>query len=78
MNKLPNTKTGSKQILVPEARQALEQMKLEIASELGMSNYDTMDKGNLPSRQNGYVGGNMTRQLVEMAQRSMGGGTTTR
>ncbi|HHV38959.1 MAG TPA: alpha/beta-type small acid-soluble spore protein [Tepidimicrobium sp.] len=75
---MPNTKTGSKQILVPEARQALEQMKLEIASELGMSNYDTMDKGNLPSRQNGYVGGNMTRQLVEMAQRSMGGGTTTR
>ena len=69
-------KTGTNNILVPEAKQALDQMKLEIASELGMANYNTMDKGNLPSRQNGYVGGYMTKRLVEMAQRSMGGGTT--
>ncbi|NLJ99601.1 MAG: alpha/beta-type small acid-soluble spore protein [Tissierellia bacterium] len=75
---MPNKNTGSNRILVPEARQALEQMKLEIASELGMSNYNTMDKGNLPSRQNGYVGGTMTKRLVEMAQKNMGGGTTTR
>ena len=53
-------------------------MKLEIANELGISNYDSLDKGNLPSRQNGYVGGYMTKRLVEMAQNSMsgGGGTT--
>lgn len=76
---MPNTNnTGTNSILVPEARQALDQMKLEIASELGMSNYNSMDKGNLPSRQNGYVGGYMTKRLVEMAQKSMGGGTTTR
>ncbi len=69
----------SNRILVPEARQALNQMKTEIASELGMANYESMDKGNLPSRQNGYVGGNMTKRLVEMAQQNMsGGGTTTR
>jgi hypothetical protein len=70
--------TGTNQILVPEARQALDQMKTEIASELGMTNYDSMDKGNLPSRQNGYVGGYMTKKLVETAQRNMAGGTTTR
>ena len=70
--------TGTNQVLVPEARQALDQMKLEIASELGMSNYNSIDKGNLPSRQNGYVGGYMTKRLVEMAQQSMSGGTTTR
>lgn len=70
--------TGSNQILVPEARQALDQMKTEIASELGMSNYESMDKGNLPSRQNGYVGGYMTKRLVEMAQQNMGAGTTNR
>jgi len=63
--------TGSNKILVPEARQALDQMKLEIASELGLANYNTIDKGNLPSRQNGYVGGYMTKRLVEMAQQSM-------
>ncbi|SHH97243.1 alpha/beta-type small acid-soluble spore protein [Sporanaerobacter acetigenes] len=75
---MANNTTGSNKILVPGARQALDQMKVEIASELGMANYETMDKGNLPSRQNGYVGGNMTKRLVEMAQRNMSGGGTTR
>lgn len=59
------------QIIVPEAREALNQMKLEIARELGMPNYDKIDKGELPSRQNGYVGGFMTKRLVEMAQKQM-------
>lgn len=68
---------NSNKILVPEARQALDQMKLEIASELGISNYNSIDKGNLPSRQNGYVGGYMTKRLVEMAQQNMGGKTTS-
>ena len=58
---------------VPEAKAALNQMKLEIASELGMSNYDTVDKGNLTARQNGYVGGYMTKKLVEIAERQMSG-----
>ena len=70
---MPNNKTGSNKILVPEAQQALNQMKLEIATELGMANYDSIDKGNLPSRQNGYVGGYMTKNLVEMAQKNLGG-----
>ena len=58
--------------VVPEAKAALNQMKLEIAGELGMSNYENIDKGNLTARQNGYVGGYMTKKLVEMAQESMG------
>lgn len=58
---------------VPEAKAALSQMKLEIANELGLSNYDSVDKGNLTARQNGYVGGNMTKKLVEMAERQMSG-----
>lgn len=66
---------NNNRILVPEARQALDQMKLEIASELGISNYNNIDKGNLPSRQNGYVGGYMTKRLVEMAQQNLGGTT---
>lgn len=71
---MPNTNTSNK-IVVPAARQALNQMKTEIASELGLSNYESVDKGNLSARQNGYVGGYMTKRLVEMAQRSMGGTT---
>ncbi|SCG84032.1 Small, acid-soluble spore protein beta SASP [Proteiniborus sp. DW1] len=64
---------NNNRIVVPEARQALNQMKTEIANELGLSNYEAQDKGNLSSRQNGYVGGYMTKRLVEMAQRNMSG-----
>ncbi|MCI5628112.1 MAG: alpha/beta-type small acid-soluble spore protein [Clostridiales bacterium] len=59
--------------VVPEAKAALNQMKLEIAGELGMSNYENIDKGNLTARQNGYVGGYMTKKLVEMAEKQMAG-----
>ena len=59
--------------VVPEARAALNQMKLEIANELGMADYQQVDKGNLTARQNGYVGGYMTKKLVEMAEQQMAG-----
>ena len=64
--------TNNRQV-VPEAKAALNQMKLEIANELGLSNYETVDKGNLTARQNGYVGGYMTKRLVEMAEKQMAG-----
>ena len=59
--------------VVPQAKPALNQMKLEIANELGMSNYQQVDKGNLTARENGYVGGYMTKKLVEMAEQQMAG-----
>lgn len=59
--------------VVPEAKAALNQMKLEIAGELGLANYESIDKGNLTARQNGYVGGYMTKKLVEMAEKQMAG-----
>ena len=59
--------------VVPQAKQALNQMKLEIANELGMADYQQVDKGNLTARQNGYVGGYMTKKLVEMAEQQMAG-----
>ena len=59
--------------VVPEAKAALNQMKLEIANELGMANYEAVDKGNLTARQNGYVGGYMTKKLVKMAEKQMAG-----
>ena len=64
---------NNNQKVVPQAKQALNQMKLEIANELGMANYQQMDKGNLTARQNGYVGGYMTKKLVEMAEQQMAG-----
>ena len=64
---------NNNQKVVPQAKQALNQMKLEIANELGMSNYQQVDKGNLTARENGYVGGYMTKKLVEMAEQQMAG-----
>ena len=71
--KMTTNNRNSNKLVVPEARQALNQMKLEIANELGLADYDSMDKGNLTARQNGYVGGYMTKRLVEMAQNNLAG-----
>ena len=62
---------GNKTV-VPEAKGALNQMKYEIASELGI-NLKQGYNGDLPSRQAGYIGGYMTKRLVEQAERSMSG-----
>jgi hypothetical protein len=62
---------NNNRIVVPEARQALNDLKLEIANELGIDNYENIDKGNLPSRVNGYVGGYMVKRLVESAQKQL-------
>jgi hypothetical protein len=70
---MPNNNNNNNTTVVPQAKQALNQMKLEIASELGMTDYNTADKGNMTSRQNGYVGGHMTRKLVEMAEQQLSG-----
>lgn len=57
----------------PNAKNGLKNMKTDIANELGLSNYDSTDKGNLTARQNGYVGGYMTKRLVEMAEQQLSG-----
>lgn len=56
-----------------KAKPALKNLKTEVANELGMANYDQADKGNLTARENGYVGGYMTKKLVEMAENQMSG-----
>ena len=55
------------------AKPALKNLKTEVANELGLSNYDQTDKGNLTARQNGYVGGYMTKKLDEMAEQQLAG-----
>ncbi len=44
--------SNSNRTVVPEAKAALNQMKLEIANEIGLSNYENIDKGNLTAREN--------------------------
>lgn len=58
-------------VLIPEARQGLDRFKTEVASEVGIANYDGIDKGNLTSRQNGYVGGFMVKHMVEAYEKGL-------
>lgn len=62
--------------VVPGASSALDRFKMEIANELGINNYDSIDKGQLSSRQNGYVGGNMTKKMVAYAEQALSSGNT--
>ena len=50
-------------LVVPGAKQAIEQMKYEIARELGV----TLGP-NTSARKNGSVGGEMTKRLVKMGE----------
>ncbi|MGD8189733.1 small, acid-soluble spore protein, alpha/beta type [Brevibacillus ginsengisoli] len=55
-------------LLVPQANQALDQLKYEIASEFGVQlGADTS------SRQNGSVGGEITKRLVSFAEQQLSG-----
>lgn len=56
----------------PGAQQALDKFKYEVANEIGLgSQWQNGDKGSLPSRVNGAVGGYMTKKMVEFAQQQM-------
>ncbi|ALC84709.1 MULTISPECIES: alpha/beta-type small acid-soluble spore protein [Bacillaceae] len=64
---MPNN-NSSNQLLVPGVRQALDQMKYEIAQEFGVQL-----GGEASSRANGSVGGEITKRLVAQAQQQMNG-----
>lgn len=54
----------SNQTLIPQAKAGLDKFKIEVAGEIGMRDYAATDKGNLTSRQNGSVGGEMVKRMV--------------
>lgn len=64
----------SKKPAISNAKQALNQMKLEVANELGISN-SNIDGSNDTSYKNGRIGGNlggiMSRRLVEMGEEQL-------
>ena len=65
--------SSKKNPVEPKAKNGLKNMKTQIAKELGITEYDTLDKGNLTARQNGFVGCYMTKRLVEMAEQQLSG-----
>ena len=65
-----NNNNGNRN-LVPEAKQGLNRLKNEVASEVGLQNYENINKGDLTSKQNGSVGGEMVKRMVESYEQSM-------
>jgi hypothetical protein len=61
------------QLLVPQCAQALEQLKFEVAQELGILLPNDGYYGDMITRDAGRIGGNITRRLVQMAEQQIAG-----
>ena len=57
---------------VPEAKEAMNRFKMEVASELGVPLKEGYN-GDLTSKQNGSVGGEMVRKMIKRQEESMAG-----
>jgi len=63
-----NMNKSTNKLVVPGAKQAIDKMKYEIASEFGVNLGP-----DATSRANGTVGGEITKRLVQMGQQNLGG-----
>jgi hypothetical protein len=57
---------ANNKLVVPGVERALDQMKFEIASEFGVQL-----GADATARQNGSVGGEITKRLIQMAQEQL-------
>ncbi|MBE5944143.1 MAG: alpha/beta-type small acid-soluble spore protein [Lachnospiraceae bacterium] len=62
-----NSKTS-----VPEAKDAMNKFKMEVANELGV-NLKQGYNGDLTSRETGSIGGEMVRQMIRRQEEQMSG-----
>jgi len=72
VNNMTNNNTSSSKMAVPQAKEAMNRFKMEIASEIGVplkAGYN----GDLTSAQNGSVGGEMVRRMIKQQEQSMSG-----
>lgn len=66
------SRKGSNQIVVPQARAALDQLKMEAAQQLGVQYQQDGYNGNLSTRDAGSLGGYITKKLVQIAEQQLG------
>ena len=57
---------------VPEAKEALNRFKYEVANEIGVPLKQGYN-GDLTSKQNGSVGGYMVKKMIQDAEKRMAG-----
>lgn len=66
--------TNNNTMNVPEAKEAMNRFKMEVANELGVPLNSNGYNGNLTSAQNGSVGGYMVKKMIEAQERQMSSG----
>ncbi len=64
--------SNSNRVNVPEAREAMDRFKYEVANEIGVPLKQGYN-GDLTSAQNGYVGGYMVKKMIEQQEKQMAG-----
>ena len=64
-----STKNSNK-LNVPEAKAAMDQFKMEAASEVGVNLKDGYN-GDLTSREAGSVGGQMVKKMIEAYEKNL-------
>lgn len=64
---------SSNQLVVPQATAALDQLKYEVAQELGIQVPMDGYWGYMATRDTGAIGGNITRRLVQIAESQISG-----
>ncbi|RAV06309.1 alpha/beta-type small acid-soluble spore protein [Paenibacillus sp. YN15] len=66
---------SSNTLVVPQANKALDQMKYEVAQELGIQIPQDGYYGFMATRDTGAIGGHITRRLVQIAEQQLSGKT---
>ncbi|MCI3921547.1 alpha/beta-type small acid-soluble spore protein [Paenibacillus sp. TRM 82003] len=61
-------------LVVPGANAALEQMKFEVAQEIGVQIPQDGYYGHMATRDTGAIGGHMVRRMVQIAEETLSRG----
>lgn len=72
---MASNNSGSNRMEVPQAKEAMNRFKMEVASEIGVPLKQGYN-GDLTSAQNGSVGGEMVRQMIKKQEESMSTGSS--
>lgn len=67
---MAHSSSNSNYKVVPEAADALNRFKYEVASEVGVNLKDGYN-GDISARDAGRVGGNMVKKLIQQAENQM-------
>lgn len=67
---MANNSKSSNNLVVPEAKAAMEKFKMEAANEVGV-NLKQGYNGDLTSREAGSVGGQMVKKMIEAYENSV-------